>query len=203
MKQNIKIILASGSPRRRELLEQEGLEFSILVSDVDESTDITEPDKVVEELSRRKCIASVKEYIKTTGNKEDVLVVSADTVVALDGRVIGKPKDEKEALDILMSLSGKTHDVYTGVCCIYISGDSNEEVIAFTERTGVKMYSFDEVEAIDYIKTGEPMDKAGAYGIQGIGARLVERIEGDYNNVVGFPLAEFIRSGIGRFFTFE
>ena len=111
MKQNIKIILASGSPRRRELLEQEGLEFSILVSDVDESTDITEPDKVVEELSRRKCIASVKEYIKTTGNKEDVLVVSADTVVALDGRVIGKPKDEKEALDILMSLSGKTHDV--------------------------------------------------------------------------------------------
>ena len=184
MKQNVKIILASGSPRRRELL-------------------ITDPAEVVHILSQRKADAAADEFLKRREDGEEVLIVSADTVVALEGKVIGKPKDEKDALDILMSLSGKTHDVYTGVSCILISGDKRENVISFVERTGVTMYAFDEAEALDYISTKEPMDKAGAYGIQGIGARLVEKIDGDYNNVVGFPLAAFLRRCYNRFTRFE
>lgn len=204
MKQLVDIILASGSPRRRELLEQVGFKFKVLVTDADETTDITDPAKVVEELSRRKAEAALAEYVKNSEQTEqNALVVSADTVVALNGKVIGKPKDEKDALEILMSLSGQTHDVYTGVSCIYISDGNVGEAATFSERTGVKMYGFDEAEALDYIATGEPMDKAGAYGIQGIGARLVERIDGDYNNVVGFPLAAFMRSNIGKLYIFE
>ena len=194
MKQNVKIILASGSPRRRELLQQVGLEFTVLVTDADESTDITDPAELVEVLSRRKAEAAVAEYLKQENDSnEKVLVVSADTVVAIDGTIMGKPKDEKDALDILMSLSGRTHDVYTGVSCILLSEGRERSGYCFAERTGVTMYDFDEEEALDYIATGEPMDKAGAYGIQGIGARLVEKIDGDYNNVVGFPLAAFLR----------
>jgi MAF protein len=203
MKQNVKIILASGSPRRRELLTQAGLEFTVLVTDADESIDITDPAEVVHILSQRKADAAADEFLKRREDGEEVLIVSADTVVALEGKVIGKPKDEKDALDILMSLSGKTHDVYTGVSCILISGDKRENVISFVERTGVTMYAFDEAEALDYISTKEPMDKAGAYGIQGIGARLVEKIDGDYNNVVGFPLAAFLRRCYNRFTRFE
>ena len=199
MKQNISIILASGSPRRRELLRQAGLEFTVFTTDADESTDITDPEKAVEELSRRKAEAAAA-ALGSDIDKKEVLIVSADTVVVMDGNIIGKPVDERDALQILMSLSGRTHYVYTGVSCI----DTREDVTeSFAEKTGVTMYSFDENEALDYIKTGEPMDKAGAYGIQGIGARLVEKIEGDYNNVVGFPLASFIRRGYGRFFFAE
>ena len=198
MKQNVKIILASGSPRRRELLQQVGLEFTVLVTDADESTDITDPAELVEVLSRRKAEAAVAEYLKQENDSnEKVLVVSADTVVAIDGTIMGKPKDEKDALDILMSLSGRTHDVYTGVSCILLSEGREKSEYCFAERTGVTMYDFDEEEALDYIATGEPMDKAGAYGIQGIGARLVEKIDGDYNNVVGFPLAAFLRKRKG------
>ncbi len=230
MKQNVKIILASGSPRRRELLTQAGLEFTVLITDADESIDITDPAEVVHILSQRKADAAADEFLKhREANQpceadksyeegrpgqpceadqpseigEGVLIVSADTVVALEGKVIGKPKDEKDALDILMSLSGKTHDVYTGVSCILISRDKRENVISFVERTGVTMYAFDEAEALDYISTKEPMDKAGAYGIQGIGARLVKKIDGDYNNVVGFPLAAFLRRCYNRFTRFE
>lgn len=204
MKQLVDIILASGSPRRKELLEQVGLKFKVLVTDADETTDITDPAKVVKELSRRKAEAALAEYIKSPDNSDQgVLVVSADTVVALNGQVIGKPKDEDDALEILMSLSGQTHDVYTGVSCIYIIDGNVGKTITFSVRTGVKMYRFDEAEARDYIATGEPMDKAGAYGIQGIGARLVERIDGDYNNVVGFPLAAFMRNNIGKLYIFE
>ena len=199
MKQNISIILASGSPRRSELLRQAGLKFTVFTTDADESTDITDPEKTVEELSRRKAEAAAA-ALGSDIDKKEVLIVSADTVVVMDGNIIGKPVDERDALQILMSLSGRTHYVYTGVSCI----DTRENVTeSFVEKTAVTMYSFDENEALDYIKTGEPMDKAGAYGIQGIGARLVEKIEGDYNNVVGFPLASFIRRGYGRFFFAE
>jgi MAF protein len=196
MKQNVKIILASGSPRRSELLKQAGLDFTVLVTDADESTTATDPEEVVRVLSARKAEAAADEYMKSVmdcGDYDGSLIVAADTVVALEGKVIGKPKDEKDALDILMSLSGKTHDVYTGVSCIYISEGNQEKVSSFVEKTEVTMYDFDEAEALDYISTKEPMDKAGAYGIQGIGARLVKKINGDYNNVVGFPLAAFLR----------
>ncbi len=225
MTDNTKIILASGSPRRKELLSQAGLDFSIEISDVDETVDTQDAEKTVKELAERKADAVAKNHLRggATGNlqneveenmqrnanceqgeasndsqgkvnsKEELLIVSADTVVALDNHVIGKPKDEEDALKILMSLSGKTHDVYTGVCCISMLDGNVTTKDCFVVRTAVTMYDFDESEALEYIASGEPMDKAGAYGIQGIGARLVEKIDGDYNNVVGFPLATFLR----------
>lgn len=225
MTDNTKIILASGSPRRKELLSQAGLDFSIEISDVDETVDTQDAEKTVKELAERKADAVAKTHLRgeATGNlqneveenmqrnanceqgeasndpqdkknsKEELLIVSADTVVALDNHVIGKPKDEEDALKILMSLSGKTHDVYTGVCCISMLDGNVTTKDCFVVRTAVTMYDFDESEALEYIASGEPMDKAGAYGIQGIGARLVEKIDGDYNNVVGFPLATFLR----------
>ncbi len=225
MTDNTKIILASGSPRRKELLSQAGLDFSIEISDVDETVDTQDAEKTVKELAERKANAVAKNHLRgeATGNlqneveenmqrnanceqgeasndsqdkvnsKEELLIVSADTVVALDNHVIGKPKDKEDALKILMSLSGKTHDVYTGVCCISMLDGNVTTKDCFVVRTAVTMYDFDESEALEYIASGEPMDKAGAYGIQGIGARLVEKIDGDYNNVVGFPLATFLR----------
>ena len=225
MTDNTKIILASGSPRRKELLSQAGLDFSIEISDVDETVDTQDAEKTVKELAERKADAVAKNHLRgeATGklqneveknmqrnanceqgeasndsqdkvnSKEELLIVSADTVVALDNHVIGKPKDEEDALKILMSLSGKTHDVYTGVCCISMLDGNVTTKDCFVVRTAVTMYDFDESEALEYIASGEPMDKAGAYGIQGIGARLVEKIDGDYNNVVGFPLATFLR----------
>lgn len=225
MTDNTKIILASGSPRRKELLSQAGLDFSIEISDVDETVDTQDAEKIVKELAEKKADAVAKNHLRgeATGNlqneveenmqrnanceqgeasndsqdkvnsKEELLIVSADTVVALDNHVIGKPKDEEDALKILMSLSGKTHDVYTGVCCISMLDGNVTTKDCFVVRTAVTMYDFDESEALEYIASGEPMDKAGAYGIQGIGARLVEKIDGDYNNVVGFPLATFLR----------
>ncbi len=225
MTDNTKIILASGSPRRKELLSQAGLDFSIEISDVDETVDTQDAEKTVKELAERKADAVAKKHLRgeATGklqneveenmqrnanceqgeasndsqdkvnSKEELLIVSADTVVALDNHVIGKPKDEEDALKILMSLSGKTHDVYTGVCCISMLDGNVTTKDCFVVRTAVTMYDFDESEALEYIASGEPMDKAGAYGIQGIGARLVEKIDGDYNNVVGFPLATFLR----------
>lgn len=209
MTDNTKIILASGSPRRKELLSQAGLDFSIEISDVDETVDTQDAAETVKLLSERKADAVAKNHFKRNedneqdeaandpqdkkNSKEELLIVSADTVVALDNRVIGKPKDEENALKILMSLSGKTHDVYTGVCCISMLDGNVTTKDCFVVRTAVTMYDFGEAEALEYIATGEPMDKAGAYGIQGIGARLVEKIDGDYNNVVGFPLATFLR----------
>ena len=129
----------------------------------------------------------------------NVLVVGADTVVAREGVVLGKPVDEKDALKSLMFLSGCSHEVYTGVTCRELRYDFRKEYFvetdqfSFFSKTVVNMFPFSETEALDYISTGEPMDKAGAYGIQGIGERLVESIEGDYNNVVGFPLSRFMK----------
>jgi septum formation protein len=216
MKQKTIIILASGSPRRRQLLQQAGLEFEVVVSDVEEKITKTAPEEVVLELSEQKCNAVSDEFIrktfKTGGVEEEnviksvidlengrILVIGADTVVTLDGRILGKPSDAKEALSMLMSLSGRSHKVYTGVTCNILAYNSFAEIFmeidkfSFYSETLVNMYPFNEYEALDYIATGEPMDKAGAYGIQGIGERLVESINGDYNNVVGFPLSRFMK----------
>ena len=195
MKQNVHIILASGSPRRRELLTQAGLKFEILVSEVEEKTEYEKPWDVVLDLAKQKCDA----VAKTVTKDSSILIVSADTVVSMNETILGKPADEEDALKSLMSLSGHTHQVYTGVFCKLLKpapSDSSmieSDSFGFTSKTDVKMYPFDEGEALDYIATGEPMDKAGSYGIQGIGERLVEFINGDYNNVVGFPLSHFMK----------
>ena len=208
MKQNVVMILASGSPRRRDLLEQAGLEFEVIVSDVEEIVTKTNPDEVVLELSEQKCAAVANGFMQNVpsnlGNLIDletggILVIGADTVVSLDNKILGKPEDAKDALKMLMNLSGRVHEVYTGVTCKVLKYNSFTEGMlemdsfSFFVETKVNMYPFDEYEALDYIATGEPMDKAGAYGIQGIGERLVESINGDYNNVVGLPLSRLMK----------
>ena len=177
------LILASGSPRRRQLLEQIGLTFVVRSSDVDESVSpgLT-PAQVVESLSARKGEAVAAEAVPGD------LVLSADTVVALDGAILGKPRDRAEAEAMLTALSGRTHQVYTGVTLLQDGRRlTGHEVTAVTFRP----LSPEEIAA--YVSTGEPMDKAGAYGIQGLGALLVERLEGDYFNVMGLPLCRLGR----------
>ena len=211
MKQNVIIILASGSPRRKELLTQAGLEFQVITSEIEEVSRFTEPEKLVCDLSAQKCTAVADKLMADMSDKSSgmlelllaegtgIMVVSADTVVSMDGRVLGKPTSARDALSSLMSLSGRSHDVYTGVTCKVLRKDMVNSLLyeydsfTFSSATEVQMYDFDEYDALDYIATGEPMDKAGAYGIQGIGERLVKSISGDYNNVVGFPLSRFIR----------
>lgn len=172
------LILASGSPRRRQLLEQIGLTFVVRSSDVDESVSpgLT-PAQVVESLSARKGEAVAAEAVPGD------LVLSADTVVALDGAILGKPRDRAEAEAMLTALSGRTHQVYTGVTLL-----QDGRRLTGHEVTAVTFRPLSPGEIAAYVSTGEPMDKAGAYGIQGLGALLVERLEGDYFNVMGLPL---------------
>ena len=173
------IILASTSPRRRELLGQMGIrEFSIVSPEVDEHVPgHPAPAALVEELSARKAGAVAE---KSGG---DDLVIAADTVVALDGAVLGKPRDEESAFAMLSALSGREHRVYTGVTV-----RQGERVRTAHEETAVRFRPLSPEEIRAYIATGEPMDKAGAYGIQGLGALLVEGIVGDYFNVMGLPV---------------
>ncbi len=178
----MRVILASASPRRKELLAQIVADFEIRVSDVEEIITEIEPAKVVEELSAQKAFAV---YAGTAG---DVLVIGADTVVAMEDKILGKPANEEDALSMLQMLQAKAHCVYTGVT-VYMRHGAKEKRVTFSECTGVQFYPMTEAEIQGYIATGEPMDKAGAYGIQGIGGRFVERISGDYNNVVGLPIA--------------
>lgn len=176
------IILASASPRRKEIFELAELSFEIVPSQVEEVITKERPEEVVIELSEQKAW----DVWKRSDGRE--IVVGADTVVAYDGKILGKPKDEKEAFQMLSMLSGNTHQVYTGVTII-----QNGEKKSFYEETKVKFYPLTEDEIQAYIKTGEPMDKAGAYGIQGKAAPFICGIEGDYYNVVGFPIARFLQ----------
>lgn len=178
----MRIVLASASPRRKELLAQLGLDFEVLVSDVEEVITEIAPNRVVEELSMQKAEAV---FQRTEG---DVMVIGADTVVALEGTILGKPGSAEHAIEMLRQLQAKEHCVYTGVS-LYMRKGENEFRNTFSECTVVKFYPMTDEEIKWYVETGEPMDKAGAYGIQGLGARFVERISGDYNNVVGLPIA--------------
>lgn len=180
----MKIILASASPRRKELLAQIGLGFEIQVSQVAEKATQTKAPLVVEELSAQKAEA-VMGLLGETG--EAVLVIGADTVVAVGGRILGKPSDADEAAEMLSLLSGNIHEVYTGVTLLYKTAEGVRRK-TFHETTKVAFYPMSEREIADYVSTGDCMDKAGAYGIQGFCARYIRGIEGDYNNVVGLPV---------------
>ncbi len=176
------IILASASPRRSALLRQVGLEPVVEPSHVQEVVTGTVPAEVVQELSRQKAAD-----IAALHRGEDVIVLGADTVVAADGRILGKPRDEEEAVRMLCLLQGRSHQVYTGVTLIDCAAD--DVVRTFAEETDVHFYPMTEAQIRTYVATGEPMDKAGAYGIQGRFAAWVRGIDGDYNNVVGLPVA--------------
>lgn len=179
----MKLILASSSPRRRELLSGLGLSFDVISSDVDESFEPgTKPVDVVKELARRKAFA-VANQVK--GEHSRTLVIGADTIVVHQNQILGKPKDEHEAIQMLKSLQGNTHEVWTAVCVVQIS-DLTSKTEA--ECTQVEFVPLTDEEVQQYVQTGEPMDKAGAYGIQKIGALLVAGIEGDYFTVVGLPV---------------
>lgn len=189
------IILASASPRRKELLEQIGMEFEICPAKGEEVITQNRPDAVVLELSRQKAeevAAGVLTYHETHPDlvtPQDILVIGADTVVAYGDKILGKPKDEADAGRMLMLLQGKKHSVYTGITLVFIDKNGRTGEHRFFERTDVTMYPMDEDEINRYIATGEPMDKAGSYGIQGRCAIYIKQIEGDYNNVVGLPVA--------------
>ncbi len=185
--ENIKIILASASPRRRELLKQIGLEFQVLVSDVEEKVTTDIPYLVVEQLSAQKAGAVARkletESAEGADKREPVLVIGADTIVACDGQILGKPHHKQEAVQMLQKLQGRSHQVYTGVTLIY-----GEKIQTFHETTEVEFYPMTNEEITAYVETADPLDKAGAYGIQGFCARYIKGIAGDYNNVVGLPV---------------
>lgn len=178
----MKIILASASPRRKELLKKIYDEFEICPSSADETLPCgISCDRAAEYL------ASAKAFQVAENNKNS-LVIGCDTVVICDDRILGKPADEKEAAHMLHMLSGRTHRVITGVCLC--CGDKS---MSFSSETYVEFYKLSDSEINDYIATGEPSDKAGAYGIQGLGGLFVRKIDGDFYNVVGLPAAELSR----------
>lgn len=202
----MKIILASASPRRRELLAQIGLEFEVMVSQVEEKATQTDAALLVEELSAQKAEAVMalagagktgmqspqesgigEVQAPQKAGMEEVLVIGADTVVAVGGRILGKPSGAEEAVRMLSLLSGNTHEVHTGVTLLYKSADGVRRK-TFHETTRVNFYPMSQREISGYAATGDCLDKAGAYGIQGFCARYIRGIEGDYNNVVGLPV---------------
>lgn len=192
----MKLILASASPRRSELLTQAGLEFEVYPSTIEEIMTGDTPGDIVMSLATQKARDVFSQKVAGTDTcrgpegacGQGFLVLGADTIVVCDGKRLGKPKSTREAHDMLMLLQDRSHEVYTGVCMIsHNNGDTVEHI--FYERTAVTMYPITDAQAQWYIATGEPMDKAGAYGIQGKGAVFIRGIEGDYNNVVGLPLA--------------
>lgn len=178
MQEKQQIILASGSPRRIEMFENLGLNFKSVVSDVEEITDETNPCDIVMSLAEKKA----KHVFKSTKG----LVVAADTIVWFDKKALNKPKDKTDAKEMLKKLSGNVHEVYTGICII-----NNEKTITDYCKTKVYFKNITEDEIDRYIKTEEPMDKAGSYNIGGLSAVFIEKIEGDFFNVVGFPISLF------------
>ena len=174
------IILASGSPRRKEILSSVGIDFCVIKSDADENCSIKNPEEFVLYLSRLKGI-DVKNIIGET----DSYIISADTIVYCN-EILGKPKDRADAFSMLKKLSANIHQVYTGVSII---DTKNDDIFSFVERTDVEFYEVSDEEIKNYINSGECDDKAGAYAIQGLASVFVKRINGDYNNVVGLPLS--------------
>lgn len=177
------MILASQSPRRRELLSLITRDFRIIPAKGEERLpDNITPKEAVLLLSRQKAMEIYSEYKGET-------IIAADTVVAIDGKILGKPADAEEAAAMLHLLSGRTHSVFTGVCIISADGEQK----SFAEETTVEFWQLSEQMIEDYVQSGEPMDKAGAYGIQDAGALLVKRINGDYYNVMGLPVGRLLR----------
>ena len=173
----MKLVLASKSPRRSEILKNAGYEFTVRVADADETIpDGTKPEDAVVFLAARKAMAVER--------ADDETVLGADTIVVLDNKILGKPKDREDAYNMLKSLSGRAHSVFTGVCII-----ENGKSMTFAEETQVEFLSLTDEEIYEYIDTNDCYDKAGAYGIQGYASKFIRRISGDYFNVVGLPIS--------------
>ena len=179
----MRIILASGSPRRKEILHNLSVEFEVITADTDETCGESDPGRYSEQLAVRKGRA-----VSDLVNDKDALIISADTVVYIDGKILGKPTDEADAKRILSELSGRTHTVATGLSLIM-----GDKAVSDFEETDVKFAEMPKEFIRQYINSGEPMDKAGAYGIQGRASLWIVGINGDYFNVVGFPVRLFCK----------
>lgn len=187
MKLHKPLILASQSPRRQEILTLAGFEFSVCPAATEWAPDGLLPFDRVRELARSKAAEVAKKYPNS-------IVLGSDTMVVLGDKALGKPRDEQDAVDMLMSLQGRTHEVMTGVWVIETDAAGNTvKENGFTDMTTVDFWAFSEDEAREYVATKEPMDKAGAYGIQGKGMRLVKGINGDFFTVMGLPGGRLIR----------
>lgn len=177
------IVLASGSPRRKEILQQMGYSFTVNTSNTKESIDGA-PEEMVLHLSEEKARAVALQY-------DNALVLGADTIVAIEDRILGKPHTEKQAAEMMHLLSGKWHSVYTGVCVI---NTRTKTMVKQAVQTRVHFLPLDEEVIYDYIKTAEPYDKAGGYALQGAAGVFIDKIEGSYSNVIGLPMhvADFL-----------
>lgn len=198
----MKFILASASPRRKELLEQIGMEFEVRVSEADEVTDATEPSEYVMELSFLKAedvAGKIPVMYDARGIDQNFVVIGSDTVVAAEGEILGKPKDKEDAIRMITMLAGKTHQVYTGVT-LMIFKDERMHRRTFFEKTDVTFYEMTKAQIEAYCDTSEPYDKAGSYAIQGLCSAYIKGINGDYASVVGLPVAhicqELVEFGI-------
>ena len=193
-RRDIRLVLASASPRRRELFHQAGLFPEIIPSHREERSAAKTPAALVKALSRTKAEDIAGQLAGETAGGKEILVAGADTIVVLDGKVLGKPKDPADAVSMLERLSGRAHHVYTGVTLILLgektggpdAGESGR--ISFFEKTTVEVYPLTGAEIRAYVESGDPLDKAGAYGIQGAFGQHIRGIRGDYTNVVGLPL---------------
>ena len=184
------MILASGSPRRKELLGWTKIPFEIIKSDVEEKSDITDPHDLVAELARMK---GRDVYDQLQNPSASPFVISSDTLVSLGDEVLGKPANTAEARAMLQKLSGQVHQVFTGVCVHYLSHKTGQmEVMEFVEKSDVEFQPIIEDVLETYLDSGDSLDKAGSYGIQGQALTFIKGLNGSYTNVMGFPLSEFI-----------
>lgn len=183
------IILASGSPRRKQLLQAAEISFKVMASETDESyPEHLRPSEVAVHIAEKKA-AAVKSDLAITTNSDDYTIIAADTIVVLNDHIIGKPKDDADAIKILSELSGKTHQVITGVCIMR----ANKKII-FAEKTEVTFYPLDQAQIQHYVARYQPFDKAGAYAIQEwIGMTGIQSIKGDFYNVMGLPVGRVVR----------
>lgn len=200
-----RIILGSASPRRRELLEQIGISFEVRVSDKEEVYHSLIPEEIVKELALSKAenvaddLREKQEQVKQISFDKknnvllDTIVIGADMIVVSDGSILGKPKDEADAVRMIRSLQGRSHKVYTGVAILDYDDEGKRKSVVHAVETEVFVNPMSDEEIREYAATGEPLDKAGAYGIQGRFAAYIERIDGDYYNVVGLPVSYVYR----------
>ncbi len=191
-----RIILGSASPRRRELLAQIGVDFEVRVSGKDEVYKSSVPEEIVKELSLAKA-ENVAEELAADSDGDmvrDTAVIGADTIVVLGDEILGKPEDEEDAVRMLTRLQGRAHFVYTGVSVLDFGADGEKNVINYSVGTKVYVNAMTEEEIRAYVATKDPLDKAGSYGIQGRFAAYIDRIDGDYYNVVGLPVSRVYRT---------
>ncbi len=199
LNEQFKIVLASASPRRSEILNLAGIEFDVWPSDKEEKVTKTVPSEVCSELAHAKAVdvaSQIRTYADTHPDlttETDILVIGADTIVAKGNSIFGKPADDEDAVRMLKELSGCTHSVFTGVCFVFMDRNGRVGEHTFCEETKVSFYPLDEDEIENYVKSEEVTDKAGAYGIQAGAAAFVKGIEGDFYNVMGLPLARILQ----------